>query len=90
MSPVEFLTNRAKLPLLELADRQAAPAVGRADDGGVRLALLPRCYQTIPNHADPCRTTSVPSVEILEPYIVVDLGGNACEITLIRQVCISR
>ena len=35
MSPVEFLTNRAKLPLLELADRQAAPAVGRADDGGV-------------------------------------------------------
>jgi hypothetical protein len=35
VSPVEFLTNRAKLPLLELADRQAAPAVGRADDGGV-------------------------------------------------------
>ena len=51
-----------------------------------RLALLPRCYQTIPNHADPCRTTSVPSVEILEPYIVVDLGGNACEITLNQRV----
>jgi len=27
--------------------------------------LLPRCYQTIPHHADPSRTPSVPSVEIL-------------------------
>ena len=35
MSPVEFLANRAELPLLELADRQAAPAVSGADQGGV-------------------------------------------------------
>ena len=39
--------------------------------------LLPRCYQTIPNHADPSRTTSVPSVEIFEFYSVLVLGGNA-------------
>ena len=30
MSPVELLSNRTELPLLELADREAAPAVGRA------------------------------------------------------------
>jgi len=35
VSPVEFLANRAELPLLELTDRQAAPAVGRADHGGI-------------------------------------------------------
>lgn len=44
--------------------------------------LLPRCYQTIPNHAAARRTSSVPSVEIFEPYIVVDLGGDAFVITL--------
>src|SRR5439155_533987 len=45
--------------------------------------LLPRCYQTIPNHADPRRTASVPSVEIFEPYIVVGLRGNPLGILLI-------
>ena len=48
--------------------------------------LLPRCYQTIPNHADPRRTASVPSVEIFEPYIVIGLGGNALGITLNQRV----
>jgi len=33
VSPVEFLANRAELPLLKLADHEAAPAVGRADHG---------------------------------------------------------
>src|SRR5438093_9464343 len=44
--------------------------------------LLPRCYQTIPHHADPRRTPSVPSVEIFELCIAVDLGGDILEITL--------
>ena len=35
MSPVEFLANRSELPLLELTDGQAAPAVSGADHGGV-------------------------------------------------------
>ena len=48
--------------------------------------LLPRRYQTIPNHADPRRTASVPSVEIFELYIVVGLGGNALGITLNQRV----
>jgi hypothetical protein len=48
--------------------------------------LLPRCYQTTPNHADPRRTASVPSVEIFELYIVVDLGGKALGITLNQRV----
>ena len=54
--------------------------------GVVCVFLLPRCYQIIPNHADPRRTGSVPSVEIFEPYIVVDLGGNALGITLNQRV----
>jgi hypothetical protein len=48
--------------------------------------LLPRCYQTIPNHADPRRAVSVPSVEIFELYIVVDLGGNTLVIPLNQRV----
>jgi len=43
--------------------------------------LLSRCYQTIPNHADPQRPASVPSVEIFEPYSVVGLRGNPLGIT---------
>ena len=48
--------------------------------------LLPRCYRTIPNHADPSDTTSVPGVEIFEPYIVMDFGGYALGITLNQRV----
>jgi len=48
--------------------------------------LLPRCYQTIRNHADPLRTASVPSVEIFELYIVVDLGGHGRGTTLNQRV----
>ena len=48
--------------------------------------LLPRCYQTIPNHADPRRTASVPSVGIFEPYIVVGLRGNPLGITVNQRV----
>ena len=48
--------------------------------------MLPRCYQTIPYHAGPSHTASVPSVEIFEPYIVMDLGGNAPKITFNQGV----
>ena len=48
--------------------------------------LLPRCYQIIPNHADPRRTGSVPSVEIFELYIRVVFGGNTLVISLNQRV----
>ena len=48
--------------------------------------LLPRCYQIIPNHADPRRTGSVPSVEIFELYIRVVFGGNTPVISLNQRV----
>src|SRR5438094_3790831 len=35
MGAIEFLANRPQLTLLELADAEAAPPVGRADDGRV-------------------------------------------------------
>src|SRR5207245_10535229 len=35
MDAIEFLADRAQLTLLELAHREAAPAVGRADDGRI-------------------------------------------------------
>ena len=37
-------------------------------------------------HADPSDTTSVPGVEIFEPYIVMDFGGYALGITLNQRV----
>ena len=51
------------------------------DEGPARIRLsLPRCYQTIPNQADRSRMTSLPSVEIFELYIVVDLGWECSRI----------
>jgi hypothetical protein len=48
------------------------------------------CYHAAtepsPNHADPSDTTSVPGVEIFEPYIVMDFGGYALGITLNQRV----
>jgi hypothetical protein len=44
-------------------------------------ALLPN----IPNYAAARRTSSIASVEIREPYIVMDLGGDAL-ITLNQRV----
>src|SRR5881296_3903696 len=35
MDAIEFIADRAQLTLLELAHREAAPAVGRADDGRI-------------------------------------------------------
>jgi hypothetical protein len=35
MSAVELLADCLQLPLLELAHREAAPAIGRPDHGGV-------------------------------------------------------
>ena len=32
---IELVADRAKLTLLELTDGESAPAIGRADDGGV-------------------------------------------------------
>ena len=54
--------------------------------GVVCVFLLPRCYQIIPNHADPRRTGSVPSVEIFELYIRVVFGGNTLVISLNQRV----
>src|SRR5438552_17100639 len=66
------------------ADLRRIPFV-RSCHGRKRF-LLPRCYQTIPNHADPSRMASVPSVEIFEFYSVLVLGGNAPWITLNQRV----
>src|SRR5439155_1711772 len=59
--------------------------LGRPESGR-GFVLLPRCYQTMPNHADPRRTGSVPSVEIFELYIRVVFGGNTPVISLNQRV----
>ena len=48
--------------------------------------MLPLCYHTIPNPADPPRTASVPNVEILKSYVVVGLGGHVLRLSLKQQV----
>jgi len=49
-------------------------------------SLLAPCYQTVSNHAAARRTSSVPSVEIFEHYIVVGFGGDALVNTLNQRV----
>ena len=73
MSPVEFLANRAELSLLELADRQAAPAVGRADDRGVHELQHRALAERV---RDDLRAPALLEEETLE-----EIPGNAYEIS---------
>ncbi len=50
------------------------------------VGLLPRCYQTIPNHADPSRPVSVLTVEIFAVELVVGFGRCTLAITFNQGV----